>query len=421
MRNFRNKLWNERSSISSILSTSFISTITSVILMLIFANTLTKETLGTYQYIIAAVSFICAFSLTGTSNALIRAIGKGHYGYIQTAKKYLTYGIMSSTLIGILVGLYYLYQGNFLLGFSIPISALLMSLIYYQQKTNVILVAVEQFKRSNYLLKANALAPLFLLLPLVFFTQNAGVLAAFYFLSSLLGISITIYLFSLNCEEKELQISAKKISLGAKDKIQYFYFVAHQSIITLVSIGTTHADKILIFQLLGAQQTALYYIAISLPERIKGTLKQFEPFLFSKFAKYPRLSAQQEIGEKFIFTLFLIIPVYIGFYFLTPIFFSLFLPDYQESILLTQIYGLTLFASSAIIPYSFLKAHSSNDIFYYYTFFTSCTRIIFVVVGIIQFQLAGAIVGATLSTLINTLMLLALTLRYRSRHTAIIQ
>jgi O-antigen/teichoic acid export membrane protein len=418
---YREKIWRERVNLTSIVSTSFISTIASVVLMLVFANVLPKETLGTYQYIIALVSFISAFSLTGVTNALIRAIGRKQYDFLPVAKKYLLFGSSFSSLIGIFVGAYYLYQGNILIGVAIPLSVFCMSLIYYTQRVNTILVATEEFTQSNYILKANVIAPLVFLLPIIFITQNAGILSVVYFLGSYIGILSTVYFFRLNETEAKLLQHSIKRELTLNDRIKYLKFTIHQSIITLINIGASHADKILIFQLLGAPQTALYYIATSLPERLRGTLKQFEPFLFSKFSKYSDQEGKLHILGKFLFALTALLPIFIIFYVLTPLFFSLFLPQYQESVVLTQIYGLTLFASAAIIPYSHLKAHSSNRLFYYYTFFSGTIRLLCIFVGIMQFDLTGAIIGATLSTLINTFVLLLLTLPYAKRQTANIQ
>jgi len=399
MRDLVKKLKTEQGNIFSILSTSVLGSAASFVMMLAFANLVSSHTLGTYQYIVSVVSIIGSITLTGLLTAVVRAVSRKEYFFLTYARRYLYLGSIPAVFIGAAVAGYYAYQANYLLALSVFVSTLFYLGMQILYRFNALYVAIENIKTANNLLKIHALAPLLLVLPALFFFENAYILAILYFLSTFLAFVVGIKIFRMDKEETRLAHEPHSIIETAKINYAHLVFGFHQSAVTLLNSISIHLDKILVFQLLGPQETAIYFIAMSLPNRLKDLIKQFEPYLFSKFAKHSAHSVQNQLPSRFLFALLCTVPVFIAYLVLVPFFFTYFLPQYQDATLLTQIYALTLFTVTAIIPQAMLRAHTNSATLYKIAGFYGVLRLGAVLVGILTLGLTGAILGATISAL----------------------
>lgn len=395
------KIKSERGNLFSILSTTIISLGASFLLMLAFANLISPQELGVYQYIIAISSLIASISLTGGNTAIIRAVGKKDYHFLPTVFRYTLLSFIPTITIAIVVSLYYLYQENIYLAAGIFFSTILILILQYLIRYNFIYVAIEKFKISNYVLKAVSIGPLIILVPILFFTSNPSLLSILYFASSALTVSLVIWYFNMPSLVNELIESSPSKN---KDTDKHLSFAIHQSVITLVNSATAHIDKVLIFQMLGAQATAIYFISVSIPDRLRNIIKQFDSYLFSKFAKHSAIATQQNLHFKFFIMLLAIIPFYLAYILTAPIFFKLFISQYQEAIPLTIIYGLTLFAGAIIVPQSSLKAHANSKIFYILSFLYGIIKFTSLFLGVYYYDLLGAIWASTFSLIIYMLI-----------------
>jgi len=399
-----NKIKSEKVNILSIATTSGVSIISSFIMMLAFANLLDQRSLGIYQYIIASANIIAAFSFTGTGTAIIRAVSKKSYSFLITARRYILLGsFIPITIVTISSG-YYVYKGNYALAVGIFFSVICILLTHLLMRYNFIYVAIERFKESNYLLKAHAIAPVIFVLPALFFISHPSILAILYSGGSLLAILLIAIILKMPLQERNLISQIKEIKETKEHNSLYLRFASHQSVITLLNTATVHFDKVLIFQMLGAQQTAMYFVAISIPDRLRSLIKQFGPYLFSKFAKHSAHAIRKTMSLKLMIMFASIIPFFVLYVMLAPLFFDIFLSQYKEIVHLSVIYALTLFAGTLIIPESSLHAHASSKVFYTLSIVYGLIRISLLLIGIYTFGLLGAIYAATISLLLYLIM-----------------
>jgi O-antigen/teichoic acid export membrane protein len=377
--------------------------------MVAFANLIDKQALGTYQYLLAAASIIGAFSLSGAPNAIVRAISKKHFA--DTAKLF-TLSLYSSIIpvaIATIAGIYYLVKGNAIAGYGIIGGTVAYVSLAHILRYNAAYLGLQKFKEANQILKIRTLAPLFFVLPLLFFLPNPALLAIAYFGGSAIAISLLLTLTGGRAYIKHI-VRTPTANEATEDSVP---FALHQSIIQIINVGTSHLDKVLIFQLLGGPATAIYYIATSIPDRLRDMIKQFEPFLFSKFANHSIAAAVQGVAGKFWFIVFSAVPIYLAYIIAAPFVYSYILPQYADTLALTLIYGLTIMSGAAIVPYSALKAHSTDKVFYYYTIFQSATRLSFLLIGSVVAGLNGVIIGVTISTTLNSIALLYIVKRHK--------
>jgi O-antigen/teichoic acid export membrane protein len=200
-------------------------------------------------------------------------------------------------------------------------------------------------------------------------------------------------------------------------------FAAHRSLINILNVVTANFDKVLLFQTLGAHQTASYIIAISLPNRIKALIKQFEPYVFAKFANHSAEAVRSKLQSKFFFGLLISIPFFVLYVASAPFVFKVLLPQYENIALLSTIYAVSIFSGISFIPYAVLQAHAGEKEFYVYTVISSVIQIVFLLIGAHVALLSGAIIGKMLSSLVNTVIVFLMALRIgtstNSSHTII--
>lgn len=405
------KIKSERGNLFSILSTTTLGLGASFLMMLAFANLLDPNSLGIYQYLISVVSLIGSVSLTGANTAIIRATGKKDYGFLPEIFKYTLYSFLLALVLAVAVSFYYGWQGNYYLAFGIFVSSVIYLFLQYLSRYNSIYVGIGEFKISNYLLKAGALGPVFVLLPALFYISNPAVLTILFFGSSALFTVFIIWRYKMYQIVQKL-ISSKSVAI--KENSTYLRFAFHQSVITLISGAAAHLDKIIIFQMLGAEATAIYYITISIPDRLRGLLRQFEPYLFSKFLGYSAGNYNDHLTKKFFITVLGIIPFIILYAISAHYIFDLFFPQYVGAVSLTMIYSISLLATAGILPFSSMKAHSTNRSFYDYTIVYNVFKITLFIILTIQLGILGSVVATTISSSLTSFYLLYLALNRKN-------
>lgn len=394
------KAYSDRKNLSTFIVLNIVALLSSLVLMVAFANLLEKSVLGTYQYIVSAVSIVGAFSLSGLGPAFVRAIGKREYGFIPYGNNRALYWSVVPITISLIVGGYYLFNGNNILGYSIILSGIILAVTQYYNRLIHILNGLEMFVKSNLIQIAQVISPLLLLLPLLFFTSNPIILSISYFFGMLLATYVMVSYFNLNQTVAEFKSCVENAKYNASN----IRFAVHQSVINVLGVVVAHFDKILMFQILGASQTANYILATTIPNKIKSLIKQFEPYVFSKFSKHTVQSAKLQLASKFVIGLVLCVPFILIYALSAEYIFKLLLPKYTDLIGISIVYSLAIFYGVNIIPYAVLRTHASNKTIYWATVLTAVLQVSMTGLGAVVGGTNGAIVGKMASSVFNTLV-----------------
>ena len=91
----------------------------SFILYIAFAHFLSKETYGTYQYLLSLAGIVGNFTLTGMNTAVTQAIARGYEGVFYKAMRLQYKWNIVPTLGTWAFSAYYLWHGNMTLGFGL--------------------------------------------------------------------------------------------------------------------------------------------------------------------------------------------------------------------------------------------------------------------------------------------------------------
>jgi O-antigen/teichoic acid export membrane protein len=151
---------------------NFFGIIANLALAFFFARLLPKEIYGTYSYILAWISVLGVFALTGMDTAVIQSVSRGfESSLIIGLKKKIKYGFLG-TLAALIIGAYYFYTGNQTLAFSFFIGAALIPFLNGFQIYNAYLIGKKEFKTSAYYAIASQVFIASILIITIFFTKN---------------------------------------------------------------------------------------------------------------------------------------------------------------------------------------------------------------------------------------------------------
>ncbi len=365
-----------------------IDSLLSLIVVVIFANLISKETYGMYKYILSLVSSLGFLTLTGMNTAVNQAVSKGYDGALKFSVKIQLKWNFLFTLAAAGLGSYYLIKGNLVFAYSIFILAAFSPLNAALNTYGSFLTGKKEFKKIS--LYSIAAAAFFagLMTITIIFTKNIIILVAAYSLATFLP-RIFFYKKTVKIlQPEEMPEEAKKELLN---------YSSHLTAVNVFSTISQYIDKIAAFQFLGPAPLAVYSFASLMPERIKGLLKSAEAVLIPKMT-------QKEIKEiKKIFYKRIIQGVAIGaaislvYILFAPIFFGLFFPKYLESIIYSQVLSLSfIILVPAVYIGSIFRSHKMIKTIYLSSSFPHLARIIlFLVLG--KIWGIWGIIGAALS------------------------
>jgi len=375
----------------SLISFSYIyNSLLSLILLYFFANFLPIQMYGEYKYILSGIGLLTAFTLTGANTAIIRSIANNHDGSLSVAyKKSLTYSfIFFLTSVGI--STYYFINQNTTLGSAFLVGAFLQPLF---QASDVYIGFLNGKKDFINLAKYQSVR--------VTLSTITMILVGYLFQSTFLLITINLAsqaIFSLFAYKASL----RRIKNRNVDP-DFVKVSKHYSIANSISYIATQLDKILLFQLLGAQQLATYAIALIVPDQTKGLIKNIvNPLAAPAFAKKTTNKDlyMKNILMKTAQLLLLLVPLVVIYYFIADEVFMFLFPKYIESIELSKI----LFSSivfTAVIPKTAIDSKKMIRENYILKFSTSILKIILVLIGVISGGLLGVVMAVFVARLIT--------------------
>jgi len=365
----------------------FFYSLSTLLLSIVFANLLAKETYGSYCYIISIAGILAAPTLFGMNTAVVRAIAKGYEGSLLPAlKARLRWGVLGSAASLAIAGYYYFISNNITLAVCFLVVATFISMMdsftVYQGFWNGKKLFGIQVK-YNIIIQVLTVAAIITTLLL---TKNLFLIILSYF------ASYTFFRFVF------LQITLRKISPGSKADPGAISYGKHLSLMGAVGIIADYLDRIIIWHQLGAVSVAVYFFAVSLPQEIEGILKNIGSLALPKFSKYAKEELKSILPSKvlrLVLSTACLAAIYI---LLAPFLYRILFPRYLDSVLYSQVFSfsLVLIAGTQLLSVS-LTAQGKKRELYIARSVPSAIEIILFLILIPLFGIWGAI-AATLVT-----------------------
>lgn len=368
-------------------------------LSLAYANLLSPTDYGMLRYILSTFAILSFLSFPGIDIALIQKVSEKK---IPFSNKFvhtrILYSFLGSIAFITLAGWYFFHTDYTFAFFSIII-ALFFPFYHSLDVYKSYLQGIQQFKILGICETWETLGTTLSVIATLFFTKNILIILCIY-LGTWTLLKVILYTYTYR--------KFLKASLPTASDIQgVFSYGKSLTLVNVIQIISFHLDKILIFQFLGAAELAIYTFAIALPEQIKGLLKYINALALPKFSQKKMPSTHHEIIQKMFRATLLIFPIVCLYIFLAPIIFRLFFPQYESSILFTQIFSTTLLTFPFYLTGTILQAQKKAKQFTSYIISVHTLNIIIIFTGVYFFGLYGAIIGAVLNKYVGALISLA--------------
>lgn len=349
------------------------------LLAIVFARFLPKETFGTYQYALSVMGILSLFSLTGLGASLAKSVAQGKEGSFIPAAKLSAKWATLGGLAGIGVSLYYFSQGNPVLGWIFILVAAYMPvgdpLSLYQS----VLEAKKEFKKANIYAIISNVVQIISLISAVILSKNILIILGAYILPKM----VMPLIFFIK--------TAKEIPDTAEHDKNMARYGGHLTVLRFLGLIAEKLDTILLWNFLGAASVAIYSFALAPIDQIRGFLNNITVLAFPKLAQ----NSKEELGRTLlpkVLVMFLMMTAVTAVYILiAPIFYKFFFPQYAESIIYSQVFGLSILFLPRNIISEAMVAQGEKGKLYISGITTSIIRFPVMIILISMFGIWGAI------------------------------
>ena len=380
-----------------------ISSLSSFLLAIAFANLLPKEAYGTYKYILSIAGILAIPTLSGINTSIVQATARGYEGsFLPALKTKIRWGLLGGLASLALAGYYY-FNNNFDLTIAFLIAAFFLPIMDPLGIYDSFLQGKKLFKISTKYWVFSQLIASLCLITTLFFTKNLPFILLAYFTPW----TLLRFIF--------LKITLKKFPPNQQKDDQTISYGKHLSLLSVLGSITNYADRLLIFHYLGAAQVAVYSIAIAMPEQIKGVLKNINTLAFPKFSQRKNNEIKGTLGHHLKIYILILVLITLAYILLCPSIFKIFFPKYQESIIYSQLYSVTISAIAiATLLLTLLTAQKTTKILYQINIYSFFLQITLLFIGVYFFGLMGVIVSRIIGRFLGLLLIQFLTNREKN-------
>lgn len=367
----------------------FTNNILSLALTIAFANMLPVATYGSYKYIISVYGIFALFGLSGAGPSVIKTVAEGNENILKPAlKTQIKWGLFGS--LGLLfVGLYYLTKGNTIFGYGFFIAAIALPFFESLNTYLHILAGKKRFDlQTKYYFGIRTISSLSLIFT-IFFSDNILIILAAYFFPYIAANTF----FNIK--------ALSKVDLNEKFDPSSIKYMKHLSFINAISFGINYLDGVIIFQLLGPIQLAIYSIASAPSSKIQSLLGIIHEISLPKYAERPIEDIQESIMPKIAKASIISGTIVFAYMALVPFFFKWFLPQYTDAILFAQLFAVPLIWSPLGLLPRVLLAKGATRFIYYNNLIGSTLQLAIMFVSIYFYGLIGAIIGRIIVSIIT--------------------
>lgn len=374
------------------------------ILSITFARYVSKEVYGTYRFLLSLFWTLTAFSFTGLSAAVVRAIAQGKEGAYRQSFKYSIIGSAPMSLVALCISYYHLYHNNTVLALGSLAIALLGPLFQLAYLYGSFLEGKKEFRFNSFFGIILNAVPAIALLVGTFLVKNSLTFFLIYLVAHIItGLLLCLWTY-------------KKFKPNKIKSDNLLEVGAHFSAMNILNTISTQIDQILTFHYLGAAQLAVYSFTKAIPDQLKALFNTASILAFPKFANRDISEIRQSFWRKIIgFTLFTT-TTSVAFYFAAPYIFEYLFPKYVDSIFYTQIYVFALIPVATIIPVAVLQAHTAKRELYIFNIASACFNIAALFILIPKYFILGAVIAKIASRVFNLALSSFLVSRFFAAH-----
>jgi len=366
-----------------------IGSFSSLALVYVFGNYLSPEIYGNYRYILSVYGLLTVITLTGFNAAVTRSVAKDNEGDMVRGLKIQILSSLFGSMVAFGASSYYLINSNITLATGLMIIGLVLPLMEPLDIYNSLLNGRRLFKISSLVSIAVQILVTIILITTVLLGGHIIPLLLAYFISYT-GLRLLFFIIIKRTYQKNHQTSPDLIKTG-------FNF----SVINILSNISGQIDKIILFQLAGAKELAMFSFAIAPAEQLKGLFKNLSSLLLPKFTTRNEKDLRKNLNKKVMLVGISALLISLAYIIFAPFLIKLFLPKYTDIILMSQIFSLSLVGVMVIPINSAMNSIPKIKALYVSNILSPVVNIIMVITLIPLFGLWGAILARAFGRIIN--------------------
>jgi O-antigen/teichoic acid export membrane protein len=353
-----------------------------------FANFLTKETYGTYQYLFSIYAICTALTLTGMNSSITQAVARGYAKTLPAAlRPQLLWNAVPAALTLLGAG-YYAYVGNTTIAIGLTLMAAALPLYNAFNSYTAYLVGTQDFRRTFFYACSVNIPYYLCMFAGIYFLHDALWLVAIN-LTVNTAITIANYYRIVRTIPSDSTTDSEAISYGKKVTFaNSFAAVANQ------------IDNLLVFHFLGAGELAAYALIRLLPERLGGAFKAVLTPAFPRIANQTPEVVRSTILHRSGLLLIASLGITVLYAGISYVAFPIIYPQYAAYAHLSAVYALTLTSIIGTFATTALTAQKRTVALYSLNTFVPAAQLVLQALGLLMYGLWGLVYAKILGTLI---------------------
>jgi O-antigen/teichoic acid export membrane protein len=316
-----------------------------ILLTIAFANWIPPEVFGTYKYVIAAAGFTAAFSLSGLSAALMRAVAQGNINVTPVIVKTAILWSIPASFVTLCISGYYFLQGNEALGIAFVLISFSNVIGNGVGLAKSVWYGTGNFKAFTIAGIPRIVIPIAVLLATLYVTDDIIWILIAYFVTQTLA-SISMYRWTLR------RLHIVKDTEHVPETVKYGKQI---SVLSFFQLAGGQLDQLLLWHFLGPVSLAVYAIALSPMQEARNFLSNFFSMLFPRFATKDEKEIRHILPVRVMQMILISTIVVVVYILIIPFVFEILFPRYMEAVLVSQVLALVLiFHAKGIIETKFV-------------------------------------------------------------------
>lgn len=301
-----------------------------LVLGILFANLLPKETYGMYKYVLSIASILGITTLIGINTTLAQGIARGYEGSLKAALySKIRWGVIGG-FAGMAIAIYYDFQGNLTLALAIAIASLFVPMMDPLGLYTIYLQSKKMFREAITYFIINQIVSSVSLAITLLLTDNLFVLLLAYFVPW----TLMRYFFHHRTLAKYPPNDKEDPSIISRGK--------HLSFVGVITNVATYFDSLIIFHFLGAAPVALYGIAIAPVEQLRAIYKNIPALALPRLSNRTIPEINVLLYRRLIYLFLFGLLTASAYALAAPAIFSVLFPKYRDAVLISQLFAFTL-------------------------------------------------------------------------------
>lgn len=349
-----------------------------------FAHFLTKESYGTYAYVLAILGLFSMPMSAGLGAGIAKPVARGHDAVIFDGMRAVLPWSIGGGVGLVLLGLYYLFADNVTLAVSFIIGGIVLPISISNGVAKSFLNSKGNFQMAARFNLWRSPTMTALLIITAYFSHSPF----FIILASLAGNTLMGLFLYLGVKKAY----GKELSQKTEEKFPR-RFAFHSAILSIFGYLSEKMDSIFLWKFAGAAPVAIYTYALAPVRELRSVIETQGVIAAPKFAQKEFSHVRATISLRIRQLYIIAVPFTILYIVAAPFIFKYLFPQYVEAVGLSQILALSLLSAPRRLLSIAISAHQRIKDSYITSVLPNVIRLILIAILVPLYGINGAAIA----------------------------